>query len=765
MNIRRDRITSATVGTNHWIWDNPSYLTWQSKTSSAIWICGKAGSGKSVLAKTMQEQLLTKASATTQSFICSWFYSARDNLTLHRQMFSAVLHQILSQAVELFQCVKDTYREWLADQGNQPSSGWPIASLKKALQDIFAELTDERKSLLIILDGLDEGNALDNGHDCSRRDALDFMLGMTSAQLPLKIIFLSRPSDDIKRVLKRQLFISMHTVNRPDIILLIERGVQALARELDGQDSDDECSPAQSPISARSATFGPATSDSIPVEYFANANWEKTAILSDIDSHLKANARGVVLWVTTVLSMLRRKCKEPFCDLKSLRDELKSLPLELTDLYSRTTLSLLQSFKGSQSVVEKSRRSLMWVSVCSKYRLQLQDLLEILSHDFSSEVITKKSTVFAGFAGWASFKRKIEILCGPFIEVVPIICRENVENPEPTRWDLLQLPHESVRAFLQQDKNSLALGFSEAEAEQVVRLERRKYMRRTLPCLEPMLLSSRHTEDDPHRYCQYMESRPLLCFILTTFEFELRHIISQPGGKRHIADILNKYNSISATPRIAIEKGRRPRAGAEIMHSPLTWIFPFLSASALLRACGFLQFSDPAIPLADTTGIKHGGGGDLLEQLFFCACSEGQLNAVNALSSLLVYPQSPKRSILCAMIDAAHEMGLTREPWILRAFWDQHSSYRPRCFQNEDRGPITSSIKVEAAISQVFDQQIFNRGAVGFWTTLAELEASSLPLLWANSHSYQSQLRSLKTREECSIYRRTPFTSLYPPAK
>ncbi|KAL6412250.1 putative kinesin [Ilyonectria robusta] len=749
MDNRRGRITTATVGTNHWIWQNPSYLGWQDETSSVIWIAGKPGSGKSVLAKTIQEQLLT-TSGSARSLIAAWFYSARDNLVLHQQMFSALMKQLLSQEPSLFEYVKDVYRSLLQRYMTYREISWPVASLERGMESMLPNLAKKGASCLFIVDGLDESNSADAGQDCSRADALDFLVHLTTQGLPLKIIFLSRFSNDINRCLRNQHYISMHDVNRPDIVFLIERGVEDLSRKLDGDESDvdDDYSPMITPTMSTSSSFisDPATRKrqvSFFQEYSKQVSSEKESMILDIKAYLRANANGVVLWVVTVMDILRRKCEEPFCDLKSLKAQLESLPLELTELYSRIAVLLLQNFKGSRSTLEKSRRILMWVSVSSQYNFQLQDLLEVISSDLSSDEAVERPHVLAGRTGWASVRRQIEKLCAAFVEVIPALPRTyDAADSEPTQWDILQLAHESVRTFLQHDENSLGLGFSQSEAERVVRQERRNYMRRTLPRLEPIFHLPTFQPSTgtgiEQELCSYIEIRPVLCFILSTLEFELQHIMSRPNGQDRVVNIVNEC---------------KPKNKQEMESRPVR--LPFSPASALLAACDFLQLSKPKNPQLSLADVAYFvDNATFLGQLFFVACAGGQLNAANVLSLLLISPTAgmPEEIIIMdAMRRAAREEELLQEVRFLRSGRD--CVY---CCPNETRGRIRKPDRAAAAISQVYRHLKFEGTSVRF----RSLDGGNADYsLWTESPHWYRKLHALS--KDKGNYHRTPFTRLF----
>jgi ABC-type dipeptide/oligopeptide/nickel transport system ATPase component len=143
MFARRDQVVFAESGTNEWIWSFPPYVQWVSEQSSVLWIQGKPGSGKSVLAKTTLSRLTSGPAALsahschvtgTSSLIGSWFYSWRggDEGTSHVSMLRSILYQLLDQDRSLFPYFRDSYRRSDWDPSNY---SW--------LQEILMKFTRE----------------------------------------------------------------------------------------------------------------------------------------------------------------------------------------------------------------------------------------------------------------------------------------------------------------------------------------------------------------------------------------------------------------------------------------------------------------------------------------------------------------------------------------------------------------------------------------------------------------------------------------------
>ncbi len=111
MTQRRDHIATACIDTNHWVWSNPCYHAWATDPSvHALWIAGKPGSGKSVLARTIEDELTGKGGFRS-AIVATWFYSIRDDLMNHSAMLSSLLYQMLQKERRVFHLISKRYCE------------------------------------------------------------------------------------------------------------------------------------------------------------------------------------------------------------------------------------------------------------------------------------------------------------------------------------------------------------------------------------------------------------------------------------------------------------------------------------------------------------------------------------------------------------------------------------------------------------------------------------------------------------------------------
>jgi Cdc6-like AAA superfamily ATPase len=95
-----DRINRAAPGTCEWIFGHPEVKSWSgSDNDSVLWICGKAGSGKSTLMKYITQHLEDTTAQIPRPTIASFFFhiSQGTSNTTSRALLQSFIFQILSQ--------------------------------------------------------------------------------------------------------------------------------------------------------------------------------------------------------------------------------------------------------------------------------------------------------------------------------------------------------------------------------------------------------------------------------------------------------------------------------------------------------------------------------------------------------------------------------------------------------------------------------------------------------------------------------------------
>ena len=574
--LRRNRITPAETGTNSWIWSHRSYLEWEKSASGILWIEGKPGSGKSVLAMSIWKRFLQEfgldesdhkldraASPGTSALISSWFYSKRDNLVAHVWMLRSILLSILEQDPSLFPHAQHIYRkrrqpslrdglEWGASPLNKTQ--WDPGDIGGVLPSISEKSTTP---ILCVLDGFDESaNASNN-----QGDILSLLKKLVKNSSKIKVIVLSRPTVDIEKRLRKCYHIVMQDENPTDITKIVDIRVQSLIKALRKDDSSDEDteeeeeeeeeedeiddqklqhvshgngredadSETRMKTRIRSALMKKPTRPSKrrKEDFGPNIDQEDRE-LTKIRQYLFENAQGVILWVTTVLDTLQERFRRPLYDLREIRHELERLPKDIQDLYHDIAKGLHDSLDTSE--LEMARRALMWTSVVTSTRpFHVDELLEALAIDSKVDLEANPSIYPRGiFAvrSWTQARRKIQRLCGPFIEIIPP--PGWTHNEMLTKSTIIeahcqvQLLHQTVKDFLEDERCAAQLYIPFQAAQKLVEEESRIYVRIALPAkardYSPLPATNlTQLSSIAQEVVEYLEQRRLLPFILRNY--------------------------------------------------------------------------------------------------------------------------------------------------------------------------------------------------------------------------------------------------------
>lgn len=475
LNLRRDRVSQAQSGTNKWIFEHEEFEKWKCGLPSILWIEGKPGSGKSVLAKSLvthiARHLEAKRDNTTRApaTVVDWFYSRRDGpITMaHISMMRSVIFQILKKHPSEFARVCNIYRTkppYSEDQGIIWDADNLAFMLKLLLQCSIP--------IICILDGLDESE--DGEQSGKSRDAILTMVKSLSAIVSkrlTKFIVLSRPTNDIKESLipsVRHLstdirHIIMQQENKADIEAIVDSGMQlinrALCRDL------------------------PTPSQGILTDVFLQLQAREKATLDNIRDYLLDNANGVVLWVTLALTTLESRCRYKRMTARELEGLMKALPKDLIELYTYLANQI------PRDCISKTRDVLMWVSGASIVRaLTLEELWEGLTVPRDDEPVSNDDEDFRVTNGdlrggnWEYFCYTLFELCSFFVEVIDPKSRElgpasklHRNSQQVNGQHVVQLVHQTVKDFLANSSLAGVLSFTEAEAISFVKASGGRY--------------------------------------------------------------------------------------------------------------------------------------------------------------------------------------------------------------------------------------------------------------------------------------------------
>lgn len=462
---RRDQVTHAEDGTNEWIWLHPEYRAWETEESSILWIQGKPGSGKSVLAKSIQERLSSRpqrvySAARNMLFTRSgspsvggWFYHGRGGAVgiSHRSMLQSILYQLLDQDRSLFQYYEDTYRKL-----RHPGTGhcqWSTEQLEAALSRMAAA-GDEAPQIICVVDGMDESEDV-LGHYRSREQILSLFSSLVN-ESRIKMIVLSRPARAIEREFRHCHHIILEAENKTDINRVVDVGLRSLLMSMQSFDSSDEEAP---PITRRTNTKRiEVHSPRKPIKprIFNKVKNSAQAELDFIRAYLLKHAQGVILWVTLMMSELKRHVEKGMYTFKELREQLLGLPLRLNNVYERIVEDLEK--RHNEADRTKARLILAWViGANAKPPLRLKELLDALAipSDLEASLQSEDDPIVANrprIRSWNHFRRSLHELCGPLVEVIRP-AKTTPDGDSDRSFDVgpssvVQLLHQTVEDFL-----------------------------------------------------------------------------------------------------------------------------------------------------------------------------------------------------------------------------------------------------------------------------------------------------------------------------
>ncbi|KAJ2988073.1 hypothetical protein NUW58_g4165 [Xylaria curta] len=488
--LRRDEVAAADKGTNDWIWSHISFCSWRERPSGILWIEGKAGSGKSVLAKTIRSNLSQLDGFTLPGVplppISDWFFSSRHG------------------AVNKSHCIgkkKEDQHEWDFED----------------YEIILKELAANGLPAVCIVDAMDESEDSGGSYDLRAR-IISLMADLCCVQESrIRFVVLSRYTADIDRALHKYLRNTMSSriwlerENVSDIATLVENALSTVrsAMSIYESDEDEEVT--------RNARGRPT-----------NTTQTESMAMDRMREYLIENADGVILWVILATQALIGKIRSGFYSLELVESELKALPRGIIDFY-KLTLRDLES-RYSPQELERTRTALMWVVGASYIRpLVLNELYEALCIPVQSAIQSNvdpiaQSPLRIHAKSWLGFYRQLRVRCGPFIEVIIPETQDFrlsfSQGTEISPHFTVQLLHRTVKDFLHNKNESGALAFTQVEAEDLVRKSMKTYLELVLPINSTMycpvpVTSNQRLGTTVENMAHYLEKKYLLEFVLT----------------------------------------------------------------------------------------------------------------------------------------------------------------------------------------------------------------------------------------------------------
>jgi len=372
-------------------------------------------------------------------------------------------------------------------------------------------------------------------------DTLDLLQEIAGVpESHIKILVLSRPNRCIEKCLRHSHKVVLEYANSNDIEILVDSGLRSIRKKLAVFDSSDEEEPkskrprwTKSPSSQLSLSKASSSSHKTSSSRIFNKSREsEDEEFSSIREYMLKNARGVILWVTLILKDLLRHVEKGMFTFWELRKLLGELPLELHGLYCRIVHDLQSSNNELDQV--KARRILVWVVGASETKLlEIRELLDALAITWKPEDALKSSSDpippnRPQVRSWNHFRRSIQELCGPFIEVIRPASKlsgETFDDFEVEPTFLVQLAHQTAKDFLAcSDAQSFQVDIFEAKRK--VALDKIDYLTVALPPISTFYIPASEISNtglptNVDNLVKYFEQKLLLCYIFATLPLEV----------------------------------------------------------------------------------------------------------------------------------------------------------------------------------------------------------------------------------------------------
>jgi len=469
INVRKSQVPPAADGTASWIWTHPVYASFSTERAGILWLRGKPGSGKSVLARSVQRKLLESSTAhgkrTPATLVGDWFYHRRQGgrFIRHESFVRSVLFHFLQQNSKLFpKFFQDVYRS--AEPGN--STPWTY----ETLVDILTRVCYIGMPVVCIVDAVDEAEST---------EILQLINGLVDAEAGsrAKFIVLSRPNAHIEREIGGRLSIVVERENENDIARIIDMALVSLQKAIHSLDFEHAPRPPLqrlNRIPIRSNTRQPR------YRSIAKAVGRENEAINEIRRILITKAQGSILWVKLVLDKLAHEVETNHgATLEELKEAVAQIPEELAEYYKQIRDDLIA--KKSARRVQEIRQALMWIFAAPEIGdVTLEGLWEALAKlkdDFTStslDGIWEKKILIASYD---ELWRKLSSICGAFIEIFnPGFSAEESRAYHYGASSAVQLMHQSVRDFLCNPDAAGMLFFSMEEAKELVNRHLEHYL-------------------------------------------------------------------------------------------------------------------------------------------------------------------------------------------------------------------------------------------------------------------------------------------------
>ncbi|KAK7987476.1 aaa ATPase [Apiospora arundinis] len=433
--LRKDKIVDPAPESNSWIWKHQSLEDLLNSKSGALAIIGKAGSGKSVLAKTilqgLHEHLAQPDGSPDSPIVGEWFYCRRqgEDFTSYVSLLKSIVSKFISKNRSLLRYCIEEYR-W---GSSKPLRPWR----EKELEGVLRSIIEDGIPLVIVIDAVDESD----DEDDKMAKLIESLAENPSSKT--KTIFLSRHRQEFESDFWKPRQIILHRENDQAIQQVVRHGLVELKRIMYGSKPKD----VDRPLHRSHAGLRKAQPRKYPPRQTFKETAHNGASLNDVETTIIKRAGGVILWVVLVLENLCRFAKEKKIPphVHQLLSIVDRIPQELIGFYKQMVEDLTKDMSTEELKV--SRSILKWVNIANQHgKFTLGELWDALAIDEWSENPSYAIDDFRiPILSWNHFGNMLLQLCGSFLEIIP--CKDERDD---CFWEdsFIQLMHQTIKDFL-----------------------------------------------------------------------------------------------------------------------------------------------------------------------------------------------------------------------------------------------------------------------------------------------------------------------------
>ncbi len=137
--------------TGLWLTDSDAFHRWMESRNAKLWLSGLAGTGKTVLAGLITQEVLQHVASADNYGACFFFCDRQDPSShLFANILGCLVSQLARQSNDAFEILQSYY------ESLRPSGGMPRQPDEERLKEILLDMAKTFNRVYIVIDGLDE---------------------------------------------------------------------------------------------------------------------------------------------------------------------------------------------------------------------------------------------------------------------------------------------------------------------------------------------------------------------------------------------------------------------------------------------------------------------------------------------------------------------------------------------------------------------------------------------------------------------------------